>query len=229
MKYLLAAAFGFALVRSAVAQTALTLSANGSATVAPDEMVGSLTVEVSAADAASAAAEVNGLMARALAQARATAGVAATTADYQESETSDQNGRPNGFQVSQTLNLTMAAPGGVPPIAFTTLVGRLQQEGLLLNQLDGELSAAGAAAAQRTALSNAIGQLQANAGAVAAILRERVGDFRTLDVSFGMPGPVMPERAMAMAMAVAAPPPQAAPAPVTVIVTVNAEIDLNAR
>jgi len=227
MKYLLAAAFGFALVRSAVAQTALTLSANGSATVAPDEMVGSLTVEVSAADAASAAAEVNGLMARALAQARATADVAATTADYQESETSDQNGRPNGFQVSQTLNLTMAAPGGVPPIAFTTLVGRLQQEGLLLNQLDGELSAAGAAAAQRTALSNAIGQLQANAGAVAAILRERVGDFRTLDVSFAMPGPVMPERAMTMA--VAAPPPQAAPGPVTVIVTVNAEIDLNAR
>ncbi len=227
MKYLLAAAFGFALVRSAVAQTALTLSANGSATVAPDEMVGSLTVEVSAADAASAAAEANGLMARALAQARATAGVAATTADYQESETSDQNGRPNGFQVSQTLNLTMAAPGGVPPIAFTTLVGRLQQEGLLLNQLDGELSAAGAAAAQRTALSNAIGQLQANAGAVAAILRERVGDFRTLDVSFGMPGPVMPERAMTMA--VTAPPPQAAPGPVTVIVTVNAGIDLNAR
>lgn len=216
-----------AAAHPAAAQTVLTLAASGQATVPPDEMVASLTVQESAAQAAAAAAAVNAAMRQALAAARAVAGVTAATADYNEQATTDDNGRPTGFQASQTLNLSMPAPAGSPPAAFTDLVGRLQQTGLLLNQLDGDLSDAGQAAAQQAAITDAIHQLQATAARVAAALGDRVTGIKTLQVNLQDSGPVMPRQMMAMA-APAAPPPQAAPGPVTVTANVSADIELAA-
>jgi len=229
MKQVLATAFLSACLASpAAADTVLSLSATGSDIVIPDQMVASLAVQCSGHTARDAAAATNTAMAKALAQARAVPGVTATTADYSETSLSDQNGHVTGYQASQSLDLTMAAPGGAPPPAFTELTGRLQEAGLLLNELDGNLSPAGADAAQRAAITDAIHRLNATAAAVAATLNDQVGAIKTLQLDLQSPGPVMPVRMMAMAVA-AAPPPQAAPGPITVTATINAEISLTSK
>jgi uncharacterized protein YggE len=226
-----AARLGFLLVFAmvagvapAAAQTVLSLSAIGNDTVSPDQMVASLTAQASAGQAREAAALLNAAMAKALAAARATAGVTAVTSDYSEQNVTDETGKTTGYQASETLSLTMAAPGGAPPAVFTALAGRLQQQGLLLNDLDGSLSSQGQAAAQAAAITDAIRQVKATAAAVAATLGDQVGAIKTLDVNDETPGPIMPGRMMAMAAT--APPPQAAPGPITASATVTAQIVL---
>jgi uncharacterized protein YggE len=190
----------------------------------PDEITASLTVQASARAASTAQADVNKVMQKALAAARAVAGVTAATAEYNVNQTTNDAGTITGYQASQTLNLTMPAPGGAPPSAFTDLVGQLQNEGLLLNSLDGDLSPAGRQAAGTQAINTAIKQVQAQAAGIAKTLGESVGPMKTLSVSLDNGGPVMPMRMMAMATASA--PPQAAPGPVSVSATVSAEIAL---
>jgi uncharacterized protein YggE len=209
----------------AAAPTVLTVSANGSNTVDPDQMVASLDVQSSAASAAQAQAGVNREMKQALAAARGTAGVTATTGDYSVYQNSPDSGSAAKpvYQASQTLALSMAAPDGIPPAAFTSLVGQLQSQGLLLNTLDGNLSAAGQEAANQGAIDDALHQIQAQAAAVAARLGEHVGRFQSLSVNLNSPGPIM--RAPMM-MAAAAPPPQAAPGEVTIQADVTATIEL---
>jgi uncharacterized protein YggE len=196
-------------IAQAAAPTVLTVSANGSNTVAPDQMVASLDVQSSAAGAAQAQAAVNREMKQALAAARGTAGMTAKTV----------------YQASQSLSLSMAAPNGIPPAAFTSLVGQLQSQGLLLNSLDGNLSAAGQEAANQGAIDDALHQIQAQAAAVAATLGEHVGRFQSLSVNLNMPGPILRAPMMMMA-ATAAPPPQAAPGNVTIQANVTATIEL---
>jgi uncharacterized protein YggE len=209
------------------APTVLTVSANGSNTVAPDQMVASLDVQSNAASAAQAQAAVNRAMKQALAAARGTAGMTATTGDYSVYQNSPDNGSAakTVYQASQSLSLSMAAPDGIPPAPFTSLVGQLQSQGLLLNSLDGNLSAAGQAAANQGAIDDAIHQIQAQAAAVAATLGEHVGRVQSLNVNLNSPGPVMRAPMMMMAAA-AAPPPQAAPGKVTIQANVTATIEL---
>ena len=215
-----------ALLGTAQAQTVLSVSANGSNTVDPDQIVASLDVQFSAANAAQAQAAVNREMKQALDAARATAGVTATTGDYSVYQNTPDNGSTAKpvYQASQNLALSMAAPDGVPPASFTSLVGQLQSQGLLLNTLDGNLSALGQAAATQGAINDAIHQIQAQAAAVAATLGEHVGKFQSLNVNVNSPGPVM--RAPMMMMAAAAPPPQAAPGKVTIQANVSATNEL---
>ncbi len=217
----LAVVLGLAWAGAARAQTVLSIAATGTVVTAPDEMEASLDVQKTAASAAAAQDAVNLLMAKALASARKVNGVAATTAGYNVFET--QNA---AYQASQTLNLTMAAPGGVPPPAFTNLVGALQQDGLQLNSLDGELSAAGADAASRAAVIDALQRLRSESNAVAAALGDKAGEIKTITIDSNNPGPVMPGLAMAMKAAAL---PQSAPGPVTVQVTVEATILLTPR
>jgi uncharacterized protein YggE len=202
---------------AARAQTVLSLSATGSVVTLPDEMEASLNVQQDAASAAAAQDAVNRLMAKALASARKVHGVTATTADYNVFQT-----QAPAYQATQTLNLTMAAAGGVPPPAFTNLAGQLQQDGLQLNSLDGELSASGADAASQAATIDALRRLRSEANAIAAALGDKVGEMKTITIDSNNQGPVMPGFAMAMKAA----PPQAAPGPVTVQVTVEATIIL---
>jgi uncharacterized protein len=216
-----------ALLGTAQAQTVLNVSANGSNTVDPDQIVASLSVQSSSQTAAKAQAEVNREMQQALAAARAVAGVTPTTGDYsvyQNSSDNSSTAKPV-YQASQNLALSMAAPSGNPPASFTALVGQLQSQGLLLNTLDGNLSAEGQAAASQGAINDAIHQIQAQAAAIAATLGEHVGKFQSLNVNVNSPGPVMRTAPMMM-MAAAAPPPQAAPAKVTIQANVSATIEL---
>jgi uncharacterized protein YggE len=214
-------ACGFAV--AAQAQTMLSLSATGQADVAPDEMVASLQVQASTPQAAAAQDAVNGAMAKALAMARAVAGVAATTNGYQVFKTTSENAAtPPQFQASQNLMLVIPAAEGVPPDRFTALLGRLQQDGLLLNTLEGDLSRAGQARAGQAAIADGIGQIQAQAAMIAARLNMKVGAIKTLDVNAS--GPVGPAPRVMMSAAMA--PPQAAPDRVTVQVNVSAMIAL---
>ena len=211
----------------AAAPTVLTVSANGSNTLEPDQIVASLNVQSSAADAATAQAAVNRAMKRALDAAREVTGVTTTTGDYSVYVNSPDPGSTAKpvYQASQSLSLTMAAPDGIPPAAFTHLAGELQGQGLLLNSLDGNLSDRGQAAAQQGAIDDALHQIQAQAAAIAASLSEHVGRFQSLNVNVNSPGPVIRAAPMMM-MAAAAPPPQAAPAKVTIQANVTATIEL---
>jgi predicted secreted protein len=214
----LAVVLGLAWIGAARAETVLSLSATGSAVGTPDEMQASLNVEESGATPPAAQDAVNRLMAKALDAARKVDGVIATTAGYNVFQTQNQ-----GYQASQALNLIMAAPGGVPPAAFTKLIGQLQQDGLQLNSLDGQLSAAGTDAAAQAATTDALRRLRSQANAIAATLGDKAGEIKTVTIDANNPGPVMPGRMMAMATMA---PPQSAPGPVTVQVTAEATIVL---
>jgi len=223
-----AAAMLLATLAAGQAQTVLNLSANGSNSVEPDRIVASLNVQASSPAAARAQAEVNAQMQRALAAARAVGGVSASTGDYSVYQNTPDNSAKPVYQASQNLQLSMAAAGGVPPAAFTALVGQLQQAGLLLNTLDGNLSDAGQAGAQQAAIDDAIRQIQAQAAAIAAMLGERVGKIQSLNVNVNSPGPVLRAAPMMM-MAAAAPPPQAAPGKVTIQANVSATVELTSQ
>ena len=228
---ILAAALGLMLATAhlAAAQTVLNLSADGSNSVDPDRITAALAAQSSSPDAARAQEDVNQAMARALAAARAVPGVTATTGDYSVYQTTPSDGSQKAvFQASQNLQLSMAAPGGAPAASFTALVGKLQQQGLLLNSLNGDLSDPAQEAAQQGAIDDAIRQIRAQAQAVAATLGERVGRIQTLNVNINMPGPVMRAAPMMMMMAAAAAPPQAAPAKISVQANVSATIALTA-
>lgn len=212
---------------SAQAQTALNLAALGAKTVTPDEIAASLNVQATAPEAAQAQAAVNRGMANALALAKTVAGLTATTGSYNVYEsTADHGERKPSFQASQGLQLVMAAPGGVPPDAFTGLVGQLQDNGLLLNSLAGDLSDSGRSDAEQAAIIDAIHHIQAQAAAIAATLNETVGRIELLNVSLNTPGP-MPYGGPVMMMA-AQPAPQAIPGKMTVQANVSATIALTA-
>ncbi len=213
------------LAGAAQAQTILRLSAEGDVQAMPDQITATLMVQTNARHAALAQATLNKLMATALAEARALKTVVATTQDYGIQDTSEnQNGTK--FQASQTLVLTMPAAGGVPSDDFTNLLGQLQAQSLLLNGLDGNLSEAGRAAAQRQAVTKAIRTIQNEAGSVAAALGQKVGVIKSLNLD----APQVNAPAMAPMMMKAAvggaPPPSAAPGPVPVSANIDAEIAL---
>ena len=213
------------LALPAAAQTALTLSANGTAQAEPDEAVANFNVQAVKPDAASAQAAVNQAVAKALAAARALPGVVATTGGYNSySSTPDGQSKPQ-FTAQQSLTFTQPAADGVPDKAFTDLLGKLQADGLLLNGLSGDLSQAGQDKAQREAIRDALTQLRAQADDIAAALNKKVGALKTLNVNTGG-GPVPPMPRM-MALAAAAPAPQSAPDKVIVTASVTAEIELD--
>lgn len=204
----------------ALAQTVLTISAVGNAATPPDEATATLTVQASAADAAKAQAELNAAMAKALAHVRGVPGVAATTGFY----TADCV--PPTCAARQSLGLVIPAADGVPPPHFAALLSRLQQDGLLLNNLDGALSAAGEAKLEQQAIADAMATLGAQAQAVATQLHERVDKIKDLNVSAQA---MQPFRGEAMALAMAPSPavaPQSSPDAVTAQANVSADINL---
>ncbi|MBB5373252.1 SIMPL domain-containing protein [Acidocella aromatica] len=210
------------------AQTVLTIGANGQVNAAPDEATASLTAQMTSPDAAKAQAQVNAMMSKALEEARGVSGVVATTGSYDTSQQSTDTQPPQTvYQASQTLSLVLPAADGIPPARFTDLVGKLQGQGLLLNDLGGDLSAKAQQDAQQAAVLAAISQIQAQAAAVAAQLHESVGAVKTLNVNAqAAPGP-RPFMGMAM-KAMAVPPPVSAPGNITVTADVTAEVELDA-
>jgi uncharacterized protein YggE len=208
------------------AQTELNLAATGQKLVEPDEMIASLQVQAASSRAATAQADVNSAMQKALALAKAVSGVTATTSSYSVFEDASDSAKPPKFRASQSLQLVMPAPGGVPPDRFTALVGQLQQNGLLLNSLDGDLSSSGQTNAEQGAIADAIGQIQAQAAMIADNLKKNVSEIKTLNVNVNMPQVIMRAPQAMMKAAEMPTPPQAAPDKVTIQANVSATIEL---
>lgn len=224
--WFLAPALVFAAAQAAWAQTDLTIAATGQASVPPDEASAALTVQAQDATAAKAQAEVNTAMAKALALAKAVPGVKIVTGGYSSYTVTPDNNAPQQFAAQQTLQLSIMAPAGAPPAAFSNLLGALQQDGLLLNSLSGDLSDAGQRQAQQAAITDALAQIQAQAASIAASLHEQVGTIKSLNVNAASnpgPRPMM----MAMAMKDSAPAPQSAPDNVQITASVTADLGLN--
>lgn len=216
----------FAAAPAARAQTDLTIAATGQASVPPDEATASLTVQAQEATSAKAQAEVNAATAKALALAKNVPGVKITTGGYNTYIVTPDNNAPQQFVAQQTLQLVQPAAGGVPTAAFSNLLATLQQNGLLLNALSGDLSDAGQRQAQQEAIIDALTQIESQASSIAASLHQQVGTIKSLNVNAAInPGP-RPMMMMAMA-AKAAPAPQSAPDNVQVTASVTAEITLN--
>lgn len=209
-----------------MAQTILSLGATGSAQGEPDEAVAHFQIQANRDDAASAQAAVNQAMAKALSQARAVPGVVATTGGYSNYSIMAEHQTRREFTAQQSLTLVQPAKNGVPDQAFSTLLGTLQSEGLMLEGLNGALSKSEMQTVQREALREALVNLRAEAEEIATTLHKKVGALQTLTVDNDT-GSVVPRFPRMMAAAVSAPVPQSAPAQITVTSSVSAKIVLD--
>lgn len=214
------------LASPVAAQTILSLSATGEATAPPDEAVAHFQAQATKPDAAAAQAAVNQAVAKALTAARTTAGVTVTTSFYNTYSVIPENQTKPAFTAEQSLTLVQPDAGGIPDAAFTSLLTKLQSDGLLLTGLSGDLSSASTAKLQQEAVRNALNALREEAKNVADTLHKKVGDLQSLTVGTDG-GPVPPLLMGARAMAMAAPPPQSAPDNVSVTAHVNAKIELD--
>jgi predicted secreted protein len=143
-------------------QPVVGLSASATGSIANDRMHAILRAEAENADATIAANDVNARMGRALARAKATAGVDASTTGYTTYQVSEPN-RPPRWRVTQSLAIESA---DFPALA--ALVTKLQaQDGMLLSGLDFSVSAAARHAAEDALTQQAIKAWQQRAQAAA--------------------------------------------------------------
>jgi len=150
----------------------VTITATATSNVANDRMHAFLRAEADNADAAAAANDVNARMGRALARARAVAGVEASTAGYSSYQVTEAN-KPQRWRVSQTLLLESGDFA-----ALSALVSKLQStDGLVLSGLNFSVSTATRRAAEDSLTQRAIQNWQQRAQlAVAAF---GAGGWRT--------------------------------------------------
>jgi len=200
--------------------TALTLSTHADKTLPRDQLEAELRVDAMDANAARVQADVNRLMAAALARTKTVAAVAVETTGYTVYEERDAKGNPTRWHGSQALRLKS---GDFP--ALLNLVGALQGQGLALSSLTAELSPAAAKAAQDELTDTALKDIRARADRIAATLGTHVERYAELRVGNASVPPV-PVRFMAAAAPVSSsmPPPVAATGDATVSVNVDATV-----
>ncbi|MCW3473071.1 SIMPL domain-containing protein [Limobrevibacterium gyesilva] len=205
-----------ALVQPAAADTLLRLSETAHVAVPPDQIVATLRADGAAATAAEAQARVNAMVGKALDEARKVPGIATSTGSYQVWQRTQPSTQWNA---GQTIALK-----GSDGAEMLKLVGRLQGQGLGLEQLAWQVSPEKARKAQSEATKIALGALRARAEEAAGILGLRFVSFREVRLDGSRPSPPMP-RAMAMAVASAAPmpPPRAEAQDVDIQASVEAD------
>ncbi|HMA31688.1 MAG TPA: SIMPL domain-containing protein [Casimicrobiaceae bacterium] len=181
-------------------QPIVTLSASATGSIANDRMHAYLRAEADNADATVASNEVNARMGKALAKAKAVAGIEVSTTGYTTWQVNEPN-RPMRWRVTQSLALDSADFS-----ALAALVTRLQsQDGMLLSGLNFSVSPTARRAEEDALTRQAIKAWQQRAQAAAEGFG--AGGWRTGRVTiqtsdFGRP-PVM--RAAGMAATAAAP------------------------
>jgi len=206
---------------ASTASTILHLSEMAQRDVPRDRLRVELAAQSIDTNAAKAQAEVNRRMTAALVRIKSVPDVASETEGYSVySERSDKG--PLRWHASQSVVLTAKDFAGL-----LTLVGALQQDGLIVQNMTFELSRDAREAIEQELTDSALQRLRQRADHVAAELGVRVERFRDLQIgNAGMPPPV-PLRAMAaMTAAPAALPPAAEAGNATVSVTVSADIAL---
>jgi predicted secreted protein len=143
-------------------QPIVTLSASATSSIANDRMHAYLRAEVDNPDANVASNEVNARMGKALAKAKAVAGIDAATTGYTTYQVNEPN-RPMRWRVTQSLKLD-----GADFSALAALVTRLQaQDGLLLSGLNFSVSPAARHAEEDALTQQAIKSWQQRAQAAA--------------------------------------------------------------
>ena len=142
-------------------QPVVTVSASASARIANDRMHAVLRAEADNADAGAAASGVNARIGKAMAAARAVAGVDVSSAGYSTWQVSEPN-RPPRWRVVQSIALDGADFAGI-----AALVTRLQASGLLLSGLDFSVSRDARHAAEDRLTGEAIRAWQQRAQAAA--------------------------------------------------------------
>jgi len=199
-----------------------TFSVSATEDVANDTLVAVLTVQRDGGSARPLAAEVNQVMAWALAKAKEAPSIKVQTLDYQTSPIY-QKSTVTGWRVSQSLRLE-----GRETAAVSDLVGVLQER-LNLQQVGYEVSRERRKEVEDRLIGEAIAAFQARAKQVAADLQRRTFRLVQMDVSSGpAPMPVYRQRAMPMAMAeVAAAPPAIEAGTQTITIGVTGEIELS--
>lgn len=205
-------------------RTTLVLSETAAREVAQDTLVALLAARAEASTPRAAQAEVNQAMTAAIQKAEAVTGVRAATAGYRVYQEYDRDGEPRGWIAEQDLRLTSreAAP-------LLELAGVLQEDGLLLNGLNYQLSAEARRAIEDELALEAIAALRRRAEQVAASVDMAVETIATLRVGADADEPpIRPMMRTSMAEAAAAPP-VALPDLETVSTRVQAELILAPR
>lgn len=189
--------------------------------VARDRLRAELAADVTDPDAAKVQAEINRRMSAALARIKSVPDIAVETNGY-----SVYQERPDKASVrwhgSQSVILTTK-----DFTSLLTLIGTLQQEGLVVRSLAPLLSREARQAVEDELTETALDRLQKRAARVAAQLDSKIDLYRDVRVgNAAAPGPVPMMRAAAASSFSPAPPPVAEPGETQVSVTVDADIVL---
>lgn len=229
MRLVSAAIFLLAFLAPAAAQpasasrptTLLHLTETAERSVPRDRLRVVLAAELTDRDAAKVQAEINRRMNKALTRIKATPGIAVDTQGYNVYEERGEHG-PSRWHGSQSLSLTAEDFA-----KLLTLVGALQQDGLVVKGLAPELSRAARRGVEDQLTDEALARLKARAAHIAARLGAKVESYRELRIG-NLGVPPSPLRAMAVMAEARAPlPPVAEAGEATVSVTVSAEIVLS--
>ena len=199
---------------SARAATILHLSATATVQAMPDELDAELAAEAGAASPVAAQNEVNAMIGKALAAARAVSAVTASTGAYSVWYVTDPH---PSWQARQTLALS--AHDGA---ALLGLVGQLQGEGIAVSSLGWRLAAETEQKAREKAQAMALAALEGKAEAAAKVLGLHFAGFREVWLNPPAPGSIQPM----MLMAARGTPPNAVPAETSVAATVEADVTL---
>ncbi|HVA12686.1 MAG TPA: SIMPL domain-containing protein [Stellaceae bacterium] len=211
-------------------QSILHLSETAQRDVPRDLLRATLAAEATDPDAGKVQAAINRLMTAALARIKQVPAITVETGGYNVyQDASDKAGpgkAPARWHGSQSIALA-----AMNFDALLTLIGTLQQQGLVVQDLAPDLSRAARQSVEDSLTDEALARLQRRADRVAAALGTKVLRFRKIDVGSVAPPPIRP---MLMRAAVAAasapmPPPVAEPGSAAVSIAVDADVVLAPR
>jgi predicted secreted protein len=196
--------------------------------VGRDEIHVQLRVEAANLDPRTAQAEVNRLMAAALAKAKSAPAVKVETGGYDTYQFTPEgpDGKPKPppqWRASESLELS-----GRDSDAVLAVAGALQGDGLILSGLRFDVSADTVRGLQDALTDEALARLRGRAAKIASAMGMRVAAYRSLNVgNAGEQGvPPRPVPMMAMRAGAAMPPPAAEAGETAISLTVSAEIEL---
>ena len=174
----------------------VTVTASATTTVANDRLQAWLRAEADQPDPAAAANQVNAAMAKALARAKAVAGVTVQTSGSSTQQITEK-GRPARWRVTQTMTVN-----GSDFSAIAGLLTRMQeQDGMLLSGMGFSLSTSAREQAERTLIQTAIRGWQTRAQVAAAALGFENWRTGHVNVQTSEPGRAFPMRAAMMSAA----------------------------
>ena len=203
-------------------ESVLHLSETAQRDVPRDLLRATLAAEATDIDAGKVQSEINQRMTAALARIKQVAGVSVETGGYSVYRETPDKQAPR-WHGSQTVILTSKEFA-----ALLTLIGTLQQQGLVIQSLAPDLSREARQSVEDALTDEALTRLRQRAERVVAAAGVKLQGIRALTVgNVNAPPPIVQPFMRAMAASAApAPPPVAEPGNATVSVTVTAEFAL---